>query len=108
MLKLCRRCWLNVSFWFIVAFFSPPRSFLFSVLAATPSAKPAKRVALKDITNKVAVEEELDPSDGRVESCPKSMTFAKFEYRMKNVNKERIEFICKFRRSKRKGCCKDA
>jgi hypothetical protein len=39
----------------------------------------AKRAALRDITNTANEEEENDPSDGRIESCPKSLQFAKFE-----------------------------
>jgi hypothetical protein len=74
-----------------------------SLLTEMPPAK--RRAPLEDITITFS---EPDPSDCRVESCPTSLTFARFQYSKKNVNKKRIEFICRYDRSKRKGYCKHA
>lgn len=46
------------------------------VVAKRPTKQ--KRAPLKDLSN--IGEEEPDPSDGSVESCPTSLQFAKFEY----------------------------
>ena len=73
---------------------------------AEVSEKPMKqRALLKDVTNILSASEP-DPSDGSVESCPTTLTFARFQYTRKNINKTRIEFICRHDRSKRKGLCK--
>ncbi len=99
-----------VDFWFFNCFFSqilvlaPSASKRDAdeivVAPAAPTAKrptKQKRAPLKDISN--IGEEEPDPSDGRVESCPTSLQFAKFEYTRKNINKARVEYICKYSRS---------
>ncbi len=74
------------------------------VVAKRPTKQ--KRAPLKDISN--IGEEEPDPSDGSVESCPTSLQFAKFEYTRKNINKARVEYICKYSRSSKKEFCKHA
>ena len=74
-----------------------------SSLAEIPPAK--RRASLGNISNTFS---EPDPSDCRVESCPASLTFARFQYTKKNVMKTRITFICRYDRSKRKGYCKHA